>query len=141
VFRDIGTEEDKNKMAGSLQKLAESLQAEVHNLRAQISSGRPTPPKDLSLVSLIPKWSGTEEAVSVTKFFELVESSAKIGNWNDVDKIQVTVLKLTETVKAFYSSNLELHAKDITWENFKVKFLQIPRCANRSIPCHAASNC
>jgi hypothetical protein len=52
-----------------------------------------------------------------------VESSAKIGNWNDVDKIQVTVLKLTETAKVFYSSNLELRAKEITWENFKANFL------------------
>jgi hypothetical protein len=57
-----------NKMAESLQKLVESLQAEVQNLRAQISSGRPTAPKDLFLVSLIPKWSGTERAVSVTEF-------------------------------------------------------------------------
>jgi hypothetical protein len=53
-----------------------------------------------------------------------VESSAKIGNWNDVNKIQVTVLKLTETAKAFYSSNLELHAKEVIWENFKAKFLR-----------------
>jgi hypothetical protein len=106
-------------MAENMQKLVESLQAEAQNLRAQISSGRPTAPKDLSLASLIPKWSRTERAVIVTEFFELVESPAKIGNWNDVDKMQVTVLKLTETDKAFYSSNLELHAKEITWENFK----------------------
>jgi ribosomal protein L29 len=44
----------------SLQKLVESLQAEINNLRAQVSSGRPTAPKDLSLVSLVPNWSWTE---------------------------------------------------------------------------------
>ena len=59
-------------MAESLRKLVESLQAEISNLRAQVSSGRPTAPKDLSLISLIPKWSGTEKSVSVKQFFELV---------------------------------------------------------------------
>ena len=56
-------------------------------------------------------------------FFELVESSARIGNWNDVDKIQISVLKLKETAKTFYSSNLELHATGVSWGKFKVKFL------------------
>ena len=58
------------KMAENLQKIVESLQAEVRNLRAQVSSGRSTTAKDLSLVSLIPKWSGTEKSVSVEEFFE-----------------------------------------------------------------------
>ena len=56
-------------MAESLEKLVENLQAEISKLQAQVSSGRPTAPKDLSLISLIPKWSGTEKSVSVTEFF------------------------------------------------------------------------
>jgi len=56
-------------MAESLQKLIESLQAGISNLRAQVSSGRSTAPKDFSLISLIPKWSGTEKSVSVKEFF------------------------------------------------------------------------
>jgi len=56
-------------MVENLQKLVESLQAEISNLRTQVSSGRPTVPKDLSLISLIPKWSGAEESVSVKEFF------------------------------------------------------------------------
>ena len=57
------------------------------------------------------------------EFFEIVESSAKIGNWSEFDKIQITVLKLTEVAKAFYSSNPELQNTGISWENFKAKFL------------------
>jgi hypothetical protein len=110
-------------MAESLQKLVESLQAEVRSLRAQVSSSRPTTAKDLSLVSLIPKWSGTEKSVSVEEFFESVESSAKIGCWSDQDKIQISILKISEVAKAFYSSSPELHNADIPWENFKAKFL------------------
>jgi len=113
-------------LAESLEKLVENLQAEISNLRAQVSSGRPTAPKDLSLISLIPKWSRTEKSVSVKEFFESVESSAIIGNWSQFDKIQITVLKLTEIAKAFYSSNSELHSTSISWENFKVKFLHSP---------------
>jgi len=110
-------------MAESLERLVENLQAEIRNLRAQVSSGRPTAPKDLSLISLISKWSGTEESVSVEEFLDSVESSAKIGNWSDFDKVQITALKLTEVAKVFYSSNPKLHSASISWENFKAKFL------------------
>jgi hypothetical protein len=64
-----------------------------------------------------------DRKVSMNGFFELVESSARVGSWNNVDIIQVTVLKLTEVAKAFYRSNLILHATGISWENFKAKFL------------------
>jgi hypothetical protein len=76
----------------------------------------------LSLVSLIPKWSGTEKSVSVEEFLESVESSARIGCWSDLDKIQISILKISEVAKAFYSSSPELHNADISWENFKAKF-------------------
>jgi hypothetical protein len=59
----------------------------------------------------------------VKEFFELVESSAKIGQWSEFDKIQITILKITDVAKAFYNSNPELHNTDISWKNFKVKFL------------------
>jgi hypothetical protein len=81
-------------MTDGLQKVVESLQAELSVLRAQAGSGRPTVQKDLSLFSLISKWSGTEKSVSVKEFFESVDSSARIGNWSDFDKIQITVLKI-----------------------------------------------
>ena len=44
-------------MAVSLQKLVEDLQTEISNLQDQVNSGRPTAPKDLSLICLTPKWS------------------------------------------------------------------------------------
>jgi hypothetical protein len=65
-------------MAEGLQRLVESLQAEIRNLRVQVSSDGPTAQKDLSLIFLIPKWFGTEKSVSVDEFFELVESSARM---------------------------------------------------------------
>jgi hypothetical protein len=79
--------------------------------------------KDLSLISLIPRWSGTEKSVSVKEFFELVESSARIGCWSEFDKIHIATLKFSDVAKILYSSNPELQKADISWENFKVKFL------------------
>jgi len=52
-----------------------------------------------------------------------MESSAITGNWSEFDKIQITVLKITEVAKVFYSSNPELQSTCISWENFKAKFL------------------
>ena len=46
----------------SREELAES-KAEVQRLRERLSIGMPTVRKDLSLVSLIPKWSGADTGI------------------------------------------------------------------------------
>ena len=106
-----------------LKQQVEVLQRELGNLRLQVTSQSPVQSKDLSLINLIPKWSGTDKAVNVRDFFDSVESSAKVGNWTDIDKIRITVLKLTEVAKAFYWSSVELQSAEITWQAFKAKFL------------------
>jgi hypothetical protein len=55
-----------------------------------------------------------DRKVSVEEFFESVESSARIGCWSDPDKIQISILKISEVAKAFYSSSPELHIADIS---------------------------
>jgi hypothetical protein len=104
----------------------ESLKAEITNLNRQIrpNVATPTVAKYLSLVSFIPKWTGTEKSLHVNEFFETIESTANLGNWSEKDKIQIAVLRLADTAKAFYSGCLELHAPDIGWEDFKVQFLK-----------------
>ena len=67
---------------------------------------RRTVSKDLSLVSLVPKWSGGETALPINEFFEILEGSAAIGNWTEADQKQVFVLKLTDAARAFYSATL-----------------------------------
>ena len=80
--------------------------------------------KDLSLVSLIPKWSGGETAPPINEFFEIIEGSASIGNWTEADQKQVCALKLTDAARAFYSATPELRDPTISWQDFKVRFLQ-----------------
>ena len=80
-------------------------------------------PKDLSLVSLVPIWSGGGTALPINEFFETIEGSAAIGNWTEADQNQVCALKLTDAARAFYSATPELRNPTITWQDFKERFL------------------
>jgi hypothetical protein len=88
-------------------ELAES-KAEIQRLREHISMGTPTVHKDLSLISLIAKWSGLESGVPLEEFFESIEGSALIGRWSEADKLQIAALKLTESARMFYNGCPEL---------------------------------
>jgi len=53
-------------------------QLEIQRLRERLSTIPPTAHKHLSLVSLVPKWSGAESGISLEEFFSSIEGSAKI---------------------------------------------------------------
>jgi hypothetical protein len=108
-------------MAEAVAQQMARLQLEVQSLQSQLQA-RPTVTKDLSLVSLIPKWAGNDKAIPIHDFFEAIEGSARVGNWSEADKIQVAVLKLADAARAFYNASVELHEPDITWATFKVTF-------------------
>jgi len=62
------------------------LQAELEELkhgilrpRERLSLGNPTVHEGLSLVSLVPKWSGAETAVPFDEYFASIDGAAKIG--------------------------------------------------------------
>ena len=99
--------------------------AEVQRLRECISSmsvGAPIVHKDLSLVTLVPKWSGSDSSVTLEEFLFSNESAAQIGHWSDPDKREIAVLKLTDSAKLFYQECTELHAESTTWQSFKNEF-------------------
>jgi hypothetical protein len=56
-------------MAEAVAQQMARLQAEVQNLRAQLQL-RTLTTKNLSLVTLVPKWVGTNKAVPLHEFFE-----------------------------------------------------------------------
>ena len=97
------------------------LQLEVQNLQVQLQS-RPPATKDLSLVALVPKWGGTDKAVPLKEFFDIIESTARTGNWSNEDMVRIATLQLTEVARTFYNGNLELHDQSITWTAFKAAF-------------------
>jgi hypothetical protein len=56
--------------------------AEIQRLRESISSmsvGSPIVNKDLSLVTLVPKWSGSDASVTLEEFMSSSENRAMVG--------------------------------------------------------------
>jgi hypothetical protein len=104
-------------------KLAET-KAEVLRLRGSLSVATPVLHKDLSLVSLVPKWSGSESSVSLEEFFASIESASRIGKWAGRDNFEIAVLKLTDSAKHFYQGCPELQKTEATRQNFKDTFRQ-----------------
>jgi hypothetical protein len=85
---------------------------EILRLKESLSVGTPTVHKDLSLISLVPKWSGSEAAVSLEEFISSTESAAIIGRWQDRENFEIAVLKLTDSAELFYQGCAKLHAQD-----------------------------
>jgi hypothetical protein len=71
---------------------------------------------------LIPKWLGSDSTISLEEFFSSIESSAKIANWQQTDKLQIAILKLSGSAKTFYQGCAELHTKETNWQTFKEAF-------------------
>ena len=103
------------------------LQAELLEARKEIerlkegasTSTTPIVHKDLSLILVIPKWSGSDDTVTLEEFLESTESSGRIGRWTENDQREVAVLKLTGSAKLFYQFCDDLHKQGATWQLFK----------------------
>ena len=98
--------------------------AELQRLRERVFADTPTVYKDLSLISLVPKWSGLENGIPLEAFRTTVERSARVGFWDETDKLQIAALRLTDAARQFYNGCLELHSPSVTWQKFKDAFRQ-----------------
>jgi hypothetical protein len=92
-----------------LQAELEESKQEIRRLRECLSLGTPTVHKGLSLVSLVPKCSGTETAVPLDEFFASIDGAAQIGRWEMSDCVRIAVLKLTDAARSIYNGCPELH--------------------------------
>jgi len=79
-----------------------------------MSLGTPTVHKDLSLISLIPRWSGSDSTNSLEEFISTFEASARIGRWEPKDTVEVEIAALK-----LEGSARELHTLDASWNTFK----------------------
>jgi hypothetical protein len=105
-----------------LQQELEESKAEIQRLRERMSLGTPTVHKNLSLISLIPKWSGSDSTNSLEEFISTLEASARIDRWEPKDTVEIAVLKLEGSAKVFYQGCTELHTRDTSWNTFKEVF-------------------
>jgi hypothetical protein len=103
-----------------LQQELEQSKLEIQRLRTSL--GAPTVHKDLSLISLIPKWSGKETSLPLEEFFSKLEASARIGRWEAKDTLEIAALKLEGSARTFYQGCADLHTRDASWDTFKEAF-------------------
>jgi len=69
---------------------------EIERLKERASkSSTQTVNKDLSLISVIPKWPGSDDTGTIEEFLGSIEAAAKVGRWNENDRQEVAVLRLT----------------------------------------------
>ena len=112
---------------------------EIQRLRDQLATAPPCVPKDFSLVSLFPNWSGTGSAFSLEEFFSSIEGSARIGHWLETDCLQVAVWGLVDNVRIFYN------VENILWQNFETTFRKRSKTALQCYECqgirHLAKKC
>ena len=67
---------------------------EIERLKERVSTSlTPIVHKDLLLIRVIPKWSGSDDTVTLKEFLESIESSGRIGRWTENDQREVAVLK------------------------------------------------
>jgi hypothetical protein len=95
---------------------------EIERLRERMSLGAPTIYKDLSLITLIPKWSSPFSTVTLEVFYDSIEVSARIGRWQDSYNMEIAIFKLTDLPEVFYKWCQELHKDDPTWQELKNVF-------------------
>jgi len=76
--------------------------AEIQRLKDRISAGTPTVHIELSLITLVSKWTGSDAAVTLEEFLSSNETSARIGRWKEADKLEIALLKLAGPAKTFY---------------------------------------
>jgi hypothetical protein len=85
-----------------------------------MSLGAPTVHKELSSISLVPKWSGLESTNSLEEFISTLEVSARIGRWEPIDTLKLAALKVANPACSLFNSCPKFHGKKISWQKFEV---------------------
>jgi hypothetical protein len=62
------------------------------------------------------------QGIPLYEFFEILESTARVGNWAQDDLFMIAAMRLTDVARIFCNGALELHESDVTWTTFKNSF-------------------
>ena len=131
-----------------LQELEKS-KLEIQRLRQRMSQGAPTVHQELSLISLIPKWPGSEPTNSLEKFIltleasarigrrepkdtlQNIESTAKIGRWHPSDCLKLEASKVADPASSRFNLCPKFHGKKISWQKFETTLRDRSKAALR----------
>jgi chitinase len=75
-------------MVGAAQQLTE-FQARIQEVKARLDKTT----KDLSLLTMVPKWPGIEKSGSFQEFLSAVYNMAEMGNCSDKEKVRIATIK------------------------------------------------
>jgi len=85
----------------------EESNAEKARSKQRMSPDVPTVRKDLSLISVVHKWSWAETSVCLEEFLSSIGGASVIGHWDEADRLQVAILRLADPAKAFYVTHVQ----------------------------------
>jgi len=74
---------------------------------------RPTVRHVAGVASTVTKWTGRDKGVPLNEYFEAKEIVAYIGSWSEADMVQIAILRLFDSVRAFYNVTRERHERNI----------------------------
>jgi hypothetical protein len=79
--------------------------------------------KDTWVTNLVEPWKGESNSITATEFFELINEAADMGRLSPKDKVRFVRLKLRGAARLFYSSQPQLVAEDVTYEQLKTALI------------------
>ena len=82
-----------------------------------------TTTKDLGVANLVEPWKGESNSIPVWEFFESVNAAAEMRRLNSKEKVRLPRIKLTGAARLFYSSQPQLRAEDISYDEFRTAFV------------------
>jgi hypothetical protein len=83
----------------------------------------PIATKDMWVANLVEPWRSDGNSIPVTEFVESINEAAEMGRLSSKDKICMVRLKLRGTARAFYATQPQLKADDVTCEELKAAFV------------------
>jgi hypothetical protein len=79
--------------------------------------------KDMLVANLVEPWRGDNNSIPVVEFFESINEADEMERLRSKDMIRLTRLKLRGTARVFYSAQAQLKAYDVTYEEFRARFV------------------
>jgi hypothetical protein len=75
------------------------------------------------VANLVEPWKGDSNSIPVLEFFESINEAAEMGRLSSKDKVRLARLKLRGAARTFYSSQPQLGADDVLYEDFHTAFV------------------
>jgi hypothetical protein len=85
-----------------------------------MSLGAPTVHKDLSLISLVRKWLGSESTNFLEEFISTLEASARIDKWEPKDTLKLAASKVADHACSLFNLCPKFHGNKISWQKFEM---------------------